>query len=1048
MINSSFAEVADQILLFNKNLVEILTKLNNLSTTTNNTVNVQMYDSEGVIRNYTLPSFTSLKSDIDRLNNNINALYNIDSTGSLIQSTSSNKFKKIITVDLNSDPSPIGTIGSISTFKSKVNWFFDNLVDPMMQVDIDLSSKIENNVHRCLVRRYIIDFDKTADGLTQNGQSALNSFNELFRDNSNILLSEFENWHSTTPGVVEPLYPRYDEDIFELEPNTTLYDGEFSVLRVQEDTLNRKLWYVVNTLDYVISETNELKQLKIGDELIVNISKSSTRYKILEISTGESSPMLRFERVEGIEPISIGIGTLKIYSPVIYTKNLRVSIGYNERNILFIKPINSDNNLAAKKWSLGSGFFTNDLRFSSYTSDNGITMENFYTNYVYDYGESLKDMVSKKIPNRLAGIPLPPKISIDNFKVVQINKHLTNNTDKELIKKKHNYQLSLKSEIKQLENSISDKNKKLKLLKFNSESDKTQFSAEISDLVSQKETKSKLLTTVTNEILDNSKSTTTVQAKFRLRGFWDFPDAISTRGTFPQEIIQFRIQYKYVNLSDAETPIEEFDINGEKASFSNWVEFKSDVRKRIYDSTTDSYYWQIEDIESSDTPNINQLDIPIQSGEKVEFRIKSISEVGWPESPVESTWSDIYSVSFPEDLNTIVDESDFILEEAKRENLRQSLTSELKSNGLDEHLSDTISVDGTIYHHDTSKILSGFKDDSNLEMNLYEYLIFLQNRIKSLEELISKSKGVLEVIVLRNNQEFAVNNGSEISFNIECEDYLEKYTGSGVPTGRVYENNIYVIKDYVVKIRNTTKTSPLGLLSNKTYLNNQNVYNTSAPQTFWVNEQDELLRSDLTSQTKTHLNNQYIWMVNYDSISDNTISKLSDNIGNLFISNNSNSVTNVLSSSEYNIGYLETSILSFVGNNDSLLDPEKWIDQTTSVSSTNKLLTTIHPVIKDLESIVENNSSKVKELTNGNDITIPINIYFKMNSLDTNQSGLNYQYINIGSTTKTIKHIKKVKFLLENESENRPFTFTLKFNINRNKVIVKKTNTPINENIN
>ena len=93
MINSSFAEVADQILLFNKNLVEILTKLNNLSTTTNNTVNVQMYDSEGVIRNYTLPSFTSLKSDIDRLNNNINALYNIDSTGSLIQSTSSNKFK-------------------------------------------------------------------------------------------------------------------------------------------------------------------------------------------------------------------------------------------------------------------------------------------------------------------------------------------------------------------------------------------------------------------------------------------------------------------------------------------------------------------------------------------------------------------------------------------------------------------------------------------------------------------------------------------------------------------------------------------------------------------------------------------------------------------------------------------------------------------------------------------------------------------------------------------------------------------------------------------
>jgi hypothetical protein len=57
-----------------------------------------------------------------------------------------------------------------------------------------------------------------------------------------------------------------------------------------------------------------------------------------------------------------------------------------------------------------------------------------------------------------------------------------------------------------------------------------------------------------------------------------------------------------------------------------------------------------------------------------------------------------------------------------------------------------------------------------------------------------------------------------------------------------------------------------------------------------------------------------------------------------------------------------------------------------------------------------------------------------MNALDNTQTGLNYEYVNLNKTTQTVKHIKKLKFLLENESENKPFVFTLVFNMNRNKV--------------
>jgi hypothetical protein len=313
----------------------------------------------------------------------------------------------------------------------------------------------------------------------------------------------------------------------------------------------------------------------------------------------------------------------------------------------------------------------------------------------------------------------------------------------------------------------------------------------------------------------------------------------------------------------------------------------------------------------------------------------------------------------------------------------------------------------------------------------------MEDRIRGLEEKIKRAKGELEVVVLRNNQEFVISNGSEITFNIECEDYLVPFKGTGIPTGRVYENNTYVIKDFIVKVRNKSADSPLGLLSSRSYLTNSTVYNSNAPQIFWVNDQDEFITSETTGQTKTQLNYQYIWSVNYDSVTSNTVNKLSENIGNNFNTVGDNSITSVLSSTEYNVGYYDNTILAFVGNNKSILDNSKWIDTRVSVNSTTKLLTSVHPVVKKLEDIVETNTDQIKDINPGdnNSIIIPLNIYFKMNALDNNQPGLNYQYINLNRSKNTVKHVKKVKFALENEADNKDFTFTIKFNINRSKVI-------------
>jgi hypothetical protein len=417
--------------------------------------------------------------------------------------------------------------------------------------------------------------------------------------------------------------------------------------------------------------------------------------------------------------------------------------------------------------------------------------------------------------------------------------------------------------------------------------------------------------------------------------------------------------------------------------------------------------------------------------------------VGWPDSPVESDFSETLTVEFPDSLNNVLNENDFILKEASKEDLRVTVQNDLSAKGLDDHLSEQLTVNNVTYVHSTDKILSGFKDANGVSMGLFDYLSALETRIKSLEEKIKRVKGELEVVIYRNSDQFIAKNGTELTFNVECEDYLDPYTASGVPTGRVYQNNVYVIKDFLIRIRNKSVETALGLLSNRVYSANSNsdVYNSSSPQVFWVDQQNDLVVDNSSGVSKTQRDNQFIWMVNYDNVNQTTVTKLAENVGNGFISSNTNTLTSVLSTNEFNLGYGESSILSFIGNNTSLLDPSKWIDTTVSVASTTKLLTTIHPQVQGLDKIQETNVDKIKSIDGGdqNDIIIPINIYFKMNALNPSNSGLNYEYLNLNGAKTTVRHIKKLKFLLENEVDNRPFIFTIKFVINRSKVVMKKS---------
>ena len=1057
-VQSSFPSVAEQILTFNSNVVSLLSNINSLVSSTASSVTFNIIDQSGISRQYSLPSFGYLQSEINRLNHNVNSIYNIDGGGAQIQPTNANKFQKIVTIDLNLQPSDVSNIPVISNFTVKDNFFFDTLLDPSMSIIVDLTGKVPDNVRKVLIRRYIPKFSQDASGnFTPLGQAALNSFNSLFRNNNSFTLDEFITWHQNTPGIVSPFEPSYEEKMVDLQPNQLQYDGKFSVTKIEEDTLNKKLWYWVNTLTYVENvfvngiEQQQQKQLGVGDQIIINTDSSTTIYQILEISTSTSSPRLRFERIQGYQPIPVGIQTIKIYSPVLYDKMVSINIGYNERNALFVKALDMNNYILSNNWSTGVGYWTNDLKDIS----SGSTMEQFYTQYVDDYGKLLQDLVAKKTPTSLAGTPNVVNLVDTNFKVVQINKHLTDTPNSNLILNKHNQQKTLKSEVQQLNDAITDKNKELRVTRFTSDAARKQHVNEIDLLTKQRDSKSTLLSSVNSEILDISKSpVTSVPPVFNVRGFWSIPEPVYTRGTRPQQIVQFRVQYRYLSSDGKESPVETFKLADAPATaasslkngaFSNWREFKTDTLKRTYDASTKKYTWETPDLSNPDLPNINQLDIPIQYNENVQIRIKSISEVGWPDSPVESDWSNTITVNFPDSLNNVINQNASIVQTANSEAVRISVTNDLSARGLDHLLAQQVTVNNKTFNLSTDTVLSGFHDVNGVATSLIDHLTNINAKISALEDKITRAQGQLVVSIYRNSEQFVVQNGSELSFNVECEDYLDSYNAAGVPTGRVYQNNVYVVKDFLMKISNASTSSPLGLLSSRTYANNTDVYNSSIPQVFWVDPQNELIVDNSTGVSKTQLDNLFIWSVNYDSVNQTTVTKLGDNIGNNFTnpSINNNSITSVLSSNEFNLGYSENSILTFVGNNTSLLDPSKWIDPSISVASTTKLLTSIHPQVQGLDKVQETNSTKVHTINGGvqNDVNIPINIYFKMNSLDSNLTGLNYEYVNLNGSKTTVRHIKKLKFFLENEAENRPFVFTVKFTISRSKIAVKKTLT-------
>jgi hypothetical protein len=163
--------------------------------------------------------------------------------------------------------------------------------------------------------------------------------------------------------------------------------------------------------------------------------------------------------------------------------------------------------------------------------------------------------------------------------------------------------------------------------------------------------------------------------------------------------------------------------------------YQSPIKKKTYDSSTGTYKWIEESISDGEAVNINQVDIPIQKGEKVQIKIRSISEAGWPANAIKSGWSTPVTIDFPAKLQTSDQVSQILLNSISEQN-SLVIDETLSASGIDTHLQDSIpnpnSGDGTYFKHQSQYLSINKKEKSWQGVINSEGVMDLQSYIDNL----------------------------------------------------------------------------------------------------------------------------------------------------------------------------------------------------------------------------------------------------------------------------------------------------------------------------
>jgi hypothetical protein len=668
-----------------------------------------------------LPSFSNVLRRLDRVENTVAKF----TQGKGVVETDDGTYRKIKVTTVSTPPTSITGLEQVNAFSINPNWFFESFQYPRCVVKLDLTPHVEESSDRAYVTRVIIPANQITNGISNIDFYRNNIAGQNLSYNRLIDLLE-EN------GI------EYMEDKDEVKFPLTYekYDGRFTVVNhglLKDEKGVSRLWYYLNTLSYATVDesgqhTDNGNLLSLYDYIRFNDSL----FKVIDVDQKEKR--IRLEYAVGYATIG-DYDVIELYNPPFAEKVVEIGIGINEIDIVYVKGVNEEYNLISREWSNPVSFYTNELTFEN---DENETFDTYYSERVADFGKRLVDQLKEGQISAYSGLePNAPVLNADDFRVVQINTQLEATLDMERYNNLTTQISSTKSNITAVRNTISE-NKDLLI----QTSDSTERDNIQNVINSDTESLDSLTTQYTSlvEELDTLLTDANIikyNPKYHIRGFFAIPEA---RYLKPEEqkgkqtIIGFEIMYRYLHTDETGTALNTFDytVNDTISTgvFSDWNIMRSDILTKKYNPDTDSYQWIDTDPMDGTQININQIDIPIRNGEKVQIKIRSISEAGYPYNPLKSDWSNSVIISFPDDLTTD-DSVTTILETVRNDMTAVVLQETMTAAGVYTHLADSNST----FKHSAANIeYTEVVTDEAGKTTVTE--MSLQDKVKQLSDLV------------------------------------------------------------------------------------------------------------------------------------------------------------------------------------------------------------------------------------------------------------------------------------------------------------------------
>ena len=682
---NSFAENIRKTIANQVNELSLLTAMQRSLTTNDTFITYEYQDIQGKNSQYQLPSYASIVNRLKALEESVNSL----STGKGQINLTDGSRRTVKLTSIPETPEQIFGVQDPSTFKLDTNWFFEDLMFPGITVDLDLTGKIEDSADRVKVVRVILDSrNDRARTLWENNLSTNNydyvSLKALLSIN-NVQYSE-------------------DEETIYLPLVSNEHTGTFQIMQ-DPDILRGNVWYTLDNITYSTISSDGINLgrnniLSIGDQLSYNDS-------IFEIvSIEQNTNRVRLKRIVGAAMPGV-YTTFNFYEDPFRNKTISVRFGAHEYDIIYIKGVTEAYNLLSDSWSTPIKFAADTLLYENEQGITSTTLREFYAQAIVDWGARMIDEARERSVTAWSGhIPNAPILNAQDLRVVQINTQINAAIDTTTIKDMASLIADDKTKIDSLKNAIADLKSELQSITNISDynSKQEQIKTQTLELQNAQASYSSNVAAFQSQVRSNGALIT--NPKYHIRGFFPVPEyqLRAESNVQVEEIIGFDIAYRYVKEDNTPVQLNTFSytdgVGKVTGTFTDWIIYQSQFKSRV--ETETGYEWKAENVADGTEVNINQIDIPIQKGERVEIKVRSVSEAGYPQNPLKSDWSNTVIISFPDNLSSTNEIADLI-KDVNDDALNIAIGNTLNSAGMTAHLDDTIpntnSVNGLYFKH-------------------------------------------------------------------------------------------------------------------------------------------------------------------------------------------------------------------------------------------------------------------------------------------------------------------------------------------------------------